>query len=68
MSEAMGLNCDRQSTSTVTTLAYTSVWAVDQRDEFPGWHDGIMSTIVKGYFESKAAMEDWSAQLASFTG
>ncbi|KAK1143051.1 hypothetical protein N8T08_007115 [Aspergillus melleus] len=47
-----------RASGTVTTLVYTSVCAIDQREEFPGWYDGTMSGIMKGYFESKAAIED----------
>ncbi|KAJ6149016.1 hypothetical protein N7471_000215 [Penicillium samsonianum] len=47
-----------RASGTVTTLVYTSVCAVDQRETFPGWHDGTMSGILKGYFESKGAIED----------
>lgn len=47
-----------RASSTVTTLVYTSVCAIDEREKFPGWYDGTMSSIMKGYFESKAAIED----------
>ncbi|KGO72706.1 hypothetical protein PITC_056920 [Penicillium italicum] len=47
-----------RASGTVTTLVYTSVCAVDQREKFPGWHDGTISGLMKGYFESKAAIED----------
>ncbi|KAJ6164163.1 hypothetical protein N7470_002835 [Penicillium chermesinum] len=47
-----------RASSTVTTLVYTSVCAIDEREKFPGWYDGTISSIMKGYFESKAAIED----------
>jgi uncharacterized protein YbjT (DUF2867 family) len=47
-----------RASGTVTTLVYTNVCAIDQREKFPGWYDGTMSGIMKGYFESKAAIED----------
>ncbi|KAJ5115665.1 hypothetical protein N7456_000013 [Penicillium angulare] len=47
-----------RASGTVTTLVYTSVCAVDQREQFPGWVDGSMSSVMKGYFESKAAIEE----------
>lgn len=47
-----------RASGTVTTLVYTSVCAVDQRETFHGRHNGTMSGIMKGYFESKAAIED----------
>ncbi|KAJ5714330.1 uncharacterized protein N7483_011511 [Penicillium malachiteum] len=47
-----------RAVSTVTTLVYTSVCAIDQREQFPGWTDGNMSGLMKGYFESKAAIEE----------
>ncbi|CRL21337.1 NAD(P)-binding domain [Penicillium camemberti] len=47
-----------RASGSITTLVYSSVCAVDQREEFPGWHDGTMSGILKGYFESKGSIED----------
>ncbi|CAI7572242.1 unnamed protein product [Penicillium glandicola] len=47
-----------RASGTVTTLVYTSVYAIDQHDKVLGWHDGTVSNFLKSYFDSKTAIED----------